>query len=136
LNEYDSAIELLNKSITISKTMGDSKGISDAYGSLGDVYWKMSEFDKSNEFYNKSLESAEAITDLPGKAKSFLSLGIQSAKRGQFEESIKYYERCLDILEKGKGMDGINYTNFYESLGDHYLKTIFSYYIKSDGDVK
>jgi tetratricopeptide (TPR) repeat protein len=82
------------------------------------------------------LESADEITDLPGKAKIFLSLGIHYAKRGQFEESIKYYERCLDILDKGKGVDGFNIANFYENLGDHYLKTIFSYYIQSNGNSK
>jgi tetratricopeptide (TPR) repeat protein len=132
LNEYDSAIELLNKSLEISKTIGDAKSISDAYGSLGDVYWKMTQFDKSNKYYNKCLESAESITDLPGKAKTFLLLGIQSAKHGKLEESLKYYERCLDILDKGKELDGINYAKFYENLGDHYLKTIFSYFIQNE----
>jgi tetratricopeptide (TPR) repeat protein len=131
LNEYESAIELLNKSLDISKTIGDAKSISDAYGCLGDVYWKMMQFDKSNKYYNKCLESAESITDLPGKAKTFLSLGIQSAKHGKLEESLKHYERCLDILDKGKGLDGINYAKFYENLGDHYLKTIFSYFIQN-----
>ena len=93
----------------------------------------MAEFDKSNEFYNKCIESAEEISDLPGKAKTYLSLGLISAKRGHFDESIRYYEKCLDILDKGKGMEGFNYSNFYENLGDHYLKTIFSMYIKSNG---
>ncbi len=133
LNQYDSAIKFLNKSLEISKTIGNAKQISDAYGSLGDVYWKMTKFDKSNEYYNKCLESAESITDLPGKAKTFLLLGIQSAKHGQLEESLKYYERCLDILDKGKGLNGINYANFYENLGDHYLKTIFSFFIQNNG---
>jgi tetratricopeptide (TPR) repeat protein len=96
----------------------------------------MSDFDKSNEFYNKCIEFAEEISDLPGKAKTYLSLGIISAKRGQFDESIKYYERCLDILDKGKSIEGFNYSNFYENLSDHYLKTIFSYYIQSNGKVK
>jgi tetratricopeptide (TPR) repeat protein len=136
LNEYESAIELLNKSLDISKTIGDAKSISDAYGSLGDVYWKMTQFDKSNKYYNKCLESAESITDLPGKAKTFLLLGIQSAKHGKLEESLKYYERCLDILDKGKELDGINYAKFYENLGDHYLKTIFSYFIQNDKNNK
>jgi tetratricopeptide (TPR) repeat protein len=133
MSDYDSAIELLDKSLEISKILGDAQSISDAYGGLGGIYWKMSDYDKSNEYYNKCLESADKITDLPGKAKTFLSLGMLSAKRGQFEESIKYYEKCLDILDKGKGMDGVNYKDFYENLGDHYLKTIFSYYIQSNG---
>jgi tetratricopeptide (TPR) repeat protein/DNA-binding MarR family transcriptional regulator len=133
LKDYNSAIDFLNRSLAISKMLGDAKGITDAYGELGDIYWKMSEFDKSNEFYNKSMECAEEISDLPGKAKTYLTLGMISAKRGQFEESIKYYERCLDILDKGKGMDGFNYSNFYGNLSDHYLKTIFSYYIQSNG---
>ncbi|WP_455392268.1 tetratricopeptide repeat protein [[Eubacterium] cellulosolvens] len=136
LNKHETAIEFLNKSLAISKVLGDAKSISDAYGGLGDVYWKMAEFDKSNEFYNKCIESAEEISDLPGKAKTYLSLGVISAKRGQFEESIKYYERCLDILDKGKSMEGFNYSTFYENLGDHYLKTIFSYYIQSNGKDK
>lgn len=136
LNEFDTAIELLNKSLTLSKEIGDAKSISNAYGGLGDVYWKMKDYEKSNKFYNKSLESAEDIMDLPGKAKTYLTLGIQSAKRGQFEESIQYYERCLDILDKSKGMDGVDYTTFYENLGDHYLKSIFSYYIQSNGNRK
>lgn len=133
LHDHEIAIELLNKSLEISKVLGDAKSISDAYGGLGDIYWKMSDFDKSNEFYNKCIEFAEEISDLPGKAKTYLSLGIISAKRGQFDESIKYYERCLDILDKGKSMEGFNYSNFYENLSDHYLKTIFSYYIQSNG---
>ena len=131
LNDYETAIELLTKSLKISKMLGDAKNISDTYGNLGDVYWKMSEFNKSNKFYNKCVESAEEISDLSGRAKTYLSLGIISAKRGQFEESIKYYERCLDILDKEKGMESFNYSNFYENLGDHYLKTIFSFYIQS-----
>jgi tetratricopeptide (TPR) repeat protein len=132
MNDYQTAIELLNKSLSISKMLGDAKSISDAYGGLGDVYWKMSEYIKSNEFYNKCVESAEEISDLPGKAKSYLSLGIISAKRGHLDESIKYYERCLDILEKGKGIEGFNYSNFYGNLSDHYLKTIFSYFMQSN----
>jgi tetratricopeptide (TPR) repeat protein len=136
LHEHENAIELLNKSLEISKVLGDAQSISDAYGGLGDIYWKMSDFDKSNEFYNKCIEFAEEISDLPGKAKTYLSLGIISAKRGQFDESIKYYERCLDILDKGKSIEGFNYSNFYENLSDHYLKTIFSYYIQSNGKVK
>jgi tetratricopeptide (TPR) repeat protein len=134
LNEFDSAIQYLNKSLDISETIGDAKRISDAYGSLGDVYWKMTQYDKSNEYYNKCLQSAEAITDLPGKAKTFLSLGIQSAKHGQLEESLKYYERCLDILDKGKELNGISYSNLYENLGDHYLKTIFSFFIQNNSE--
>ena len=134
-NEYESAIEFLNKSLGISRTIGDTKSVSDAYGGLGDIYWKMSDYDKSNGYYKKCLESAEGINDLPDKARRYLSLGIQSAKHGQFEESIQYYERCLDILEKTKlkGIDDVDYTNFYQNLGDHYLKSIFSYYIQSNG---
>jgi tetratricopeptide (TPR) repeat protein len=134
MNDHQSAIEHLNKSLTISKTLGDARGISNAYGGLGDVYWKMAEFNKSNKYYNKCIESAEEITDLPGKVKTYLSLGIISAKQGKFEESIKYYEQCLDILDRGKSMEGFNYSNFYENLSDHYLKTIFSYYIQTNGN--
>ena len=133
MNDYQSAIEHLNKSLAISKTLGDARGISNAYGGLGDVYWKMADFNKSNKYYNKCIESAEEITDLPGKVKTYLSLGIISAKQGKFDESIKYYEQCLDILDRGKSMEGFNYSNFYENLSDHYLKTIFSYYIQTNG---
>jgi tetratricopeptide (TPR) repeat protein len=127
MDGWDAAIEFFNKSLELSDKAGDLKGVTDAYGGLGWVYWKKQEYDLANEYYDKCMRNAELMEDLPGKAKIYMGLGITSAQQGNLEDAIKFYEKCISVLEKNEDIYKI--ARIYDNLGDHYLKTIFSYYV-------
>jgi ATP/maltotriose-dependent transcriptional regulator MalT/DNA-binding MarR family transcriptional regulator len=127
LDEWDTAIKHYNKSLDLSEKCGDLKGITDAYGGLGWVYWKKQDYDLANKYYDKCMRKAELMEDLPGKAKIYMGLGITSAQQGNLEDAIKFYEKCISVLERNE--DVYKIARMYDNLGDHYLKTIFSYYV-------
>jgi tetratricopeptide (TPR) repeat protein len=127
LDEWDTAIEHYTKSLELSEKCSDLKGVTDAYGRLGWIYWKKQDYDLANEYYDKCMRKAELMEDLPGKAKIYMGLGITYAQQGKLEDAIKFYEKCISVLERNEDIYKI--ARMYDNLGDHYLKTIFSYYV-------
>ncbi len=128
MRNWDDAVENFQKSLELSEKYGDIKGITDALGGLGWVYWKKKDYELANQYFDKCMRKAEMLEDLPGKAKIFMGLGITSAQQGNLEDAIKYYEKCISVLERNEDIYKI--ARMYDNLGDHYLKTIFSYYLK------
>lgn len=128
MRHWKDAIANLEKSLELSESNNDIKGITDALGGLGWVYWKKKDYELANQYFDKCMRKAETLEDLPGKAKIFMGLGITSAQQGNLEDAIKYYEKCISVLERNEDIYKI--ARMYDNLGDHYLKTIFSYYVK------
>ncbi|MFZ0389957.1 MAG: tetratricopeptide repeat protein, partial [Calditrichia bacterium] len=54
--EWDRALEYYEKSLEISKKVGDVHGMAQTYGNMGSVYNDKGEWDRALEYYEKSLE--------------------------------------------------------------------------------
>jgi tetratricopeptide (TPR) repeat protein len=130
-DEWDEAKECHEKSLELAEKARDALAISDAYGALGWLHWSFGDHEKANDFYNKCIGMADNIAELPGKAKIYLGICMALAKRGELEEALEYYEKCLDILERNE--DIFKLARSYEGMGDHYLRSIFSEFMKSSG---
>ena len=61
LSEWDTAIDYHQKSLEISKEMGDIHGMARTYNNLGLVYVDKGEWDTATDYYHKSMEIKEKI---------------------------------------------------------------------------
>lgn len=65
--DYNQAIDYLEKSLTITREIGDSRGEGAALESLGSAYRSLQEYNLAMNYYQQSLAIAKKIGDLRGE---------------------------------------------------------------------
>ena len=59
--QYDKALEYYEKSLELSRKLGDVKGEGNTLNNLGNVYKDWGQYTKAVEYYEKSLELKESL---------------------------------------------------------------------------
>ena len=123
LGEYDTAQEILDECLPISRAIGDRVAEARAINSVGLIHNYRGHFDEALVAYHKSLE----INTDPGGAEirghALNNIGIISYRRGMYEEALSYYGQALQIRrELGNrshvGSSLNNIANVHKAMGE------------------
>jgi len=125
----EEATKFLEKSLSISESIGDVRLAADATGSLGWIHWKNGDFAMASEYLQACMEKALDHPDLPGQAKIHIENGINFSKSGDIEMSINEFDKCLEVIKRNIELDYED--SLFTRIQDNYLKAIFSHYVQS-----
>ena len=100
VGEYEKAREHLDKSLVITKEIGDRNGEATCYSNLGTVYGSVGEYEKAREHLEKSLVITKEIGDRNGEATCYSNLGNVYLSVGEYEEASHYNKKSLAISRK------------------------------------
>src|SRR5260370_510898 len=116
------AIGHLERSLRLSREIGDRRGEGSALGNLGNAYAALGKVEKAIGYYEQYLAIAREMGDRRGEGSALGNLGIAYYLSGQVEKAIGYYEQHLAIAReigdrRGEGSALGNLGNAYDALG-------------------
>ena len=93
-------IDILNKSLVLSKEIGYNTGIAKSLKNKGLDYRYKHEYIKSIKYHKQALEYFEKSWDLHSRIKNLNSLGVAYRRINDVDEAIKYYFKALNLSDK------------------------------------
>ena len=126
LGDNEQAIKYLEKSLVLSKEIGDKRGIAESMLRLGNVTNSLGDFELAKNYYEDSLDNYKKIDSKSGIAAISLSLGNVALNQGDYGMAKKYNEESLFIFKEIGHKYGIalsihNLGNVSLFLGDYEL---------------
>jgi tetratricopeptide (TPR) repeat protein len=101
--ESDSAITMMNQSIGLSRSVGDSTNVLSALNRLGFFYREKGEYAQSLIAYNQSLASNIGEKNKSEAANSYLNIGVIYYDQHNLKDALRYQEQGLKLyLETGE----------------------------------
>ncbi len=131
--DYNAAIDYLQKSIQLCIETGNKPLMIDAYVSTASAYNKLEQAPKAMPYLKQAIGYYRATNNLNKLAGTLHTLGLTYCKTKQYGQSIQCYQEALKISLENKYTDGIQY--LYESMAQTYddskdYKNARDYYIK------
>lgn len=108
--DYGSAIDLIEKSLSISRKQVDHQGIAQALYYLGWAAHGQSRFVKARVLYESSLLVFKRINDKQGVAEALTNLGMLAYFQGDYRVAEKYLERSLETRQSVPEQWGLAFT--------------------------
>lgn len=99
LNEIDTALIFLSKSIDVAKTENDLKRIAACKRTIGTAFWYKNDIKKAIEYYKESLTIFEELNDRQQLATTVANLGTAYYVYGDLSKSIDYYLEALTLID-------------------------------------
>ncbi len=102
LNNYDAAIDSLQKLLVICNLLADSSGIANTYFTLGNWYIRKSDYANAINFFERVIKFARASNDSTLLANSFNTMGFSTTflRTTSFQlNSLKRLLKYTKILE-------------------------------------
>jgi tetratricopeptide (TPR) repeat protein len=124
VGESSSAIESLDRAITIFKNLGDDDGVAQVRGDLGNVYYFLGDYPRARELFEQRLAFAEETNDPRHKVGALLSLGLTHSSSGRFRDALETHESALRLSReigdlRAEGEILANLGNVYAVLGEN-----------------
>jgi pentatricopeptide repeat protein len=123
MGKHQLAIICFNKSIELSKTLGDEEYLSNSYNSLGVAFAKLGN-------YTEAINNYLLASKIYGKqrntlyiASTYINIGLLYKQQEQYDKALENYFKTLAIVKNEKNNDGDYYRAFtYSNIGQTYLK--------------
>lgn len=95
--DYATARGLQEESLTLSREIGDKKGIAASLNELGSVAWHQGDYNAARAIYEESLNISREVGDKPGVAATLGNLGLVAWKQGDNTSARTLQEEGLAI---------------------------------------
>jgi len=115
LFEYDAAIPIAYKTLSLQNRISDKKLIADAYNVLGAGYWRKGSLDSALIFLDKGLEVRRYVSDPRGLAKCHNLIGLVYWRKGDAEKSYRSYLKALALRDSLGDVNEV--TLIYNNIG-------------------
>jgi signal transduction histidine kinase/uncharacterized protein HemY len=125
LSNTDTAMEICNQVLNISKRINYKEGLSEAYGWIGYLNYMQGNYKKALEYYDLDLKTENNLNNKKGTGTVFNNIGLVYNAMGDFEKALDYFNKSLVIRKEIKDTVGIS--GAYNNIG-------LSYYSKGDID--
>lgn len=106
LDEYGEALKYYNKSLDLSRGLGDRSGEAQALNGIGRTYWSTGEFTKALDFYTQSLAPRRAAGNRIGEGFTLGNIGAAYWAIGQGTKAFEFYRQALAIMQETHSQDG------------------------------
>jgi len=99
LENYDKALQYLNRSLEIGTEINNEVIIADQYTNLAGLYWMgYQDIEKSIEFYKKAIILAKKINDPYLEALNLLNIGHLYREMNTIDSSMFYIFKSIDLF--------------------------------------
>jgi adenylate cyclase len=118
-SDLQGGLSLLNKALTIRKTIDDQRAISGTLNNFGVLYDIHGEFEKAIDYYNQSLAIVEKLQDSVSVVTSLNNIGALYMQIGQYDRAIEYSRKALAMMQAMN--DSINIADGLSTLAGIYI---------------
>jgi len=123
-SRYEHATALLDRSLDLARSLGDTPGIVYALNTLGTVASSAARYGDARQFVQESLQLARSLHDLPGMAHALNILGNAAFYHGDYAVAQQRHQESLAIRRGTDDRRGIaislnNLANATWELGRH-----------------
>lgn len=131
--DFNTALEYLNKAVTLCKKIGYKPLIINSYINIAAVYNKFDKPEIALPYLQQATEYYRTTKNNSRLSGSLHTLGVTYFKLKQYDKAIKAYNESLKIGLENKQTEGIQY--LYEAMAQTYysandFKSAYDYYIK------
>ena len=98
--KMDQALECYEKSLAISKDLGNKRLIAHSLNGIGDIYFRQRGLDQALEFYEKSWVIREELGNKRLIAESLNSIGLAYSHKGELDQALEFFEKSRVISEE------------------------------------
>ena len=119
LGEYNTALEYLKRSLSISLEINDKPGESAMLNNIATLYHDRGEYDTALEHLNRSMAIYQEIGDKSGEGKTLNNIAGIYRARGEYDTALDYLNRSLLISQKIGDKSGEGPT--LNNIGDIHL---------------
>jgi tetratricopeptide (TPR) repeat protein len=121
--EYDSALELQEKSLAIAERLGYEKEAADAHHLTGTIWWLRGNYEKALVHYQKALAMQRKTGDDRGKQNTINNIGVVYMEIGRLDEAHEFFLEGLEYEEmlgdkSGMAVNLDNIGNLLHSRGE------------------
>ncbi len=110
LNNYDTAISVLNEAINIAEFLNYTFLKAQSYHNMGSVYLEIDEYDQAIKYFRKSLIIATEAEIPEGEILNMINIGRVYTKRGSYSLANDFLFKALELCEQ------LEYTDYHEAL--------------------
>lgn len=104
INQYDKAVEYLNKAIVVANELSSRTDEILIYNTLADIATRKEEYGAAEGYYRKSLEINKGIND-KAYADTLYWLAQLNTRQLKHENAITYLQQLVDFSEEKKNYD-------------------------------
>ena len=115
LGEYETALEYLNRSLSISQEIGHKLREGLTLNNISQIYSARGEYDTALEYMNRSLSIMKEIGDKQDEGRILNNIGEIYRLRGGYDKALEYLNRSLSIMKEigdkrgeGKSLNNIS----------------------------
>ncbi len=124
LSAYENAFSHFEKSLTLSREIGDSKGEGESLNNISQIHMVKGDYETALKYLQQSLKISLEIGDRKGEGVSLNILGGIAIAKGDYETALRYLQQDLNIMQDtgnrhGEGATLNNLSQIYKAIG-HY----------------
>ena len=100
LRQFEEASTILQKALTLSKSIGNQKLTAFSYNLLAIAVQYQGKFSKAYDYYQKAYQAYQDAKNQIGMAKITVNIGGNYSRQGDHKKALKYYNKALKLFEK------------------------------------
>jgi tetratricopeptide (TPR) repeat protein len=134
--EYDKALEVCQKSLELSLSIGNKQAEGITLNNIGHIYHAKGDYGAALNYFDQSLNIQQRINDRRGEATTLNNLAVIASSIGDDAAALRYLEQSLSITQQTKTKESEgralnNISQIYHQRGDydtalHYLERSLS----------
>ncbi len=93
------ALSLVNKALTIAKTLSQSEQVPSLLNSLGVLYMEQEDYDQATVYFRQSLQIYQAKKNRKEAARVLLNLGVTQQRQSNYDPAIEFFRQSLQVAE-------------------------------------
>lgn len=98
--DYDEAIELMQHSLQLYRTLNDQEGITGNLNNIGIIKLKQGDYTQAQNHLEDALRNHREIGYLSGESWALANLGFVSSLQGRYDDANRYYLQALHIFRE------------------------------------
>ncbi len=121
VTDFNQAFQLSQQAITISETIGYSKGLAEGLRTLSFCHIRLSEHDKALLLIEKALALFIELSHLQGQSQGYAYVGVIKRSLGDYAASLDNLFKSLDLTKQLSYREGESLTLYHLGITFKYL---------------
>jgi len=113
--DYERAAEMLEESLALHRTAGDSRGVAWSLGSLANVSGDRGNYERAKELYEEGLVLSRELGGARPLGEYLISLGYEYLLEGDYNRATALNEEGAELYQKRGRRGGLQYA--FDNLG-------------------
>ncbi len=130
-SDVENALQALEKSINIFKSIDNKEGLSKSFNAIGALYRNINDHNRAMDYYIKALELSLDINDPNIITASYINIGELYSKLQKYDEALNYFQKAEQLLKDTNNIEQlstcqVNIGNIYANF-DNIKKSLYYY---------